>query len=519
MEYVTRQMQTYRTGNRITDQFYIDDDYNVPDAKSDVKKVILGEGTLTVEDMKVVENYIRVSGKLNFKVLYVTDEGETRLSCLEGRIPFEEMIYLEQEPAGSLFVQSSSADMTVTAIHSRKLSIKTLAELNVCSEGKHETELTTDIDCGQSLYKRFESKEFLKVFAALKDTYRIKEEVSIGGTKENIGTLLWTEVTSRKLDTRLEADELRIQGELLLFCFYESLDGKTDWIEQTVPYEGRIECYGAQDKMYHQIYPELTDVNIDVRMDEDGEMRLIGVEATLEVRLIVYEEERLEILADAYSLKQSCMPKITEEHLERLLLQNHSKCKVTEQLSLPEIKDDILQICHSSARIQVEHTETAEGGIQIEGVLHIGFLYVKADDAIPFDTWQGMVPFSYLLESNETAEHMTYGLTYAVEQLSIGLLGTDEIEIKAVLAFHSFLKEPVLIRNIREIEFTPFDIEEMERRPGITGYIVRDGDILWDLAKKYNTTVEGIMEVNELPSEEIKAGDRILIFKENMSIL
>ena len=76
MEYVTKQMQTYKTGNIITDQFYIDDDYNVPDAKNDVKKVILGEGTLTVEDMKVVENYIRVSGKLNFKVLYVTEEGE-----------------------------------------------------------------------------------------------------------------------------------------------------------------------------------------------------------------------------------------------------------------------------------------------------------------------------------------------------------------------------------------------------------------------------------------------------------
>ena len=83
MEYVTKQMQTYRTGKTITDQFYIDDDYNVPDAKSDVKRVILGEGTLAVEDMKIVENYIRVAGKLNFKVLYVTDEGETRLSCLE----------------------------------------------------------------------------------------------------------------------------------------------------------------------------------------------------------------------------------------------------------------------------------------------------------------------------------------------------------------------------------------------------------------------------------------------------
>ncbi len=519
MEYVTKQMKTYKMGNMIMDQFYIDDDYNVPDAKNDVKKVIMGEGTLAIEDMKVVENYIRVAGKLNFKIMYVTEEGETRLSCLEGRIPFEEMVYLEHEPLGKLFIQSSSADLTVTAIHSRKLNIKTLAELSICSEGQQETELTVDIESETPLYKRFESKEFLKVFTSKKDTYRIKEEVSISGTKENIGTLLWTEVTSRKLDTRMETDELKIQGELLLFCFYESLDGKTDWIEQTVPYEGRIECYGAQASMYHQVYPELADVNIDVKMDEDGEMRLIGVEATLEVRLIVYEEEKMDILADAYSLQQNCIPKITEENMERLLLQNHSKCKVSEQLSLPEIKDDILQICHNSARIQVEHTEVTEGGIQIEGVLHISFLYVKADDAIPFDTWQGMVPFSYLLESNETAEDMTYGLTYSVEQLSVGLLGTDEIEIKAVLAFNSFLKKPVVIQNIKEVEFMPFDMEEMEKRPGITGYIVRDGDILWDLAKRYNTTVEGIMEVNELESEEIKAGDRVLIFKENMSIL
>ena len=69
------------------------------------------------------------------------------------------------------------------------------------------------------------------------------------------------------------------------------------------------------------------------------------------------------------------------------------------------------------------------------------------------------------------------------------------------------------------IYFLIFFLVDIEKRPGITGYIVRDGDILWDLAKKYNTTVEGIMEVNDLESGDIKAGDRLLIFKENMSIL
>ena len=62
-------------------------------------------------------------------------------------------------------------------------------------------------------------------------------------------------------------------------------------------------------------------------------------------------------------------------------------------------------------------------------------------------------------------------------------------------------------------------VDEMENRPGIVGYIVKSGDELWDLAKKYMTTVEGIREVNELETDAIKLGDKLLIFKENMSIL
>ena len=519
MEYVTKQMQTYRTGKTITDQFYIDDDYNVPDAKSDVKRVILGEGTLAVEDMKIVENYIRVAGKLNFKVLYVTDEGETRLSCLEGRIPFEEMIYLEQDPVGDLFIQSSSVDLTVTAIHSRKLNLKTLAEISICSEGRKEAEITTDIDSDTPLYKRHESKELLRVFTTKKDTYRIKEEVSIGGTKENIGTLLWTEVNSRKLDTRLEADELKLQGELLLFCFYESLDGKTDWIEQTIPYEGRIECYGVQDNMYHQIYPELTDVNIDVRMDEDGEMRILGIEGTMNLRMNIYREEELSLLEDVYSLEQNCKFETREAVYEELLIQNHSKCKVSEKLLLPELKDDVLQICHSEGEMQVEHMEQTAQGMQVEGILHLTFLYLRADDVIPFGSWSGMIPFSWLLECPNMTEDARHHITWHVEQLSVGLAGSEAVEVKAVLAFDTFMRNPVFMNVITDVEFEPVSMEEVEKRPGIVGYVVKDGDDLWSLAKRYMTTEEGIRKVNGIEAGEPKAGDKLLIFKENMSIL
>ena len=50
--------------------------------------------------------------------------------------------------------------------------------------------------------------------------------MSLSGTKENIGTILWTDVTGGKADTQIGTDELLIQGELNIFCLYESVEEK-----------------------------------------------------------------------------------------------------------------------------------------------------------------------------------------------------------------------------------------------------------------------------------------------------
>ena len=70
-------------------------------------------------------------------------------------------------------------------------------------------------------------------------------------------------------------------------------------------------------------------------------------------------------------------------------MQNHSKSKITERLSLPELKDEILQVCHSSADLQIEKMEVQDGGILAEGILNVSFLYVKANDEVPLVCGRG----------------------------------------------------------------------------------------------------------------------------------
>lgn len=519
MELIKKRVRMNMLGKTIVDQFVLDDDYNVPDMKNDIGRVVSGEGTIKVDEVKRVENYLRVTGKLYFKVLYVTDTGEPELASLDGKIPFEEMVYLDEEDAGDYVVQVTRVEFNISLIHSRKLAIKAVVELAVHREQTVEEETTVDVEEGEDIYQKKRPVELLQLHTNKRDIYRIKEEMQIPGTKENIGTLLWTDVSQRRLDTKLVQDALMITGELQVFCFYESQEGKTDWVEQTVPYEGRIECMGTDEGMYHHVYDDLMDINVETRMDADGEMRVLGIEATLEVRLLVYEEEKMEVLEDAYSLREECIPQKKETLYEELIMQNHSKCKIGERLSLPELKEEILQICHSSGSVQIERMDVVPEGIQIEGVLHVTFLYVKANDAVPFDMWQGMVPFSYLLEGKNTCPELRYDITYGVEQLAIDMAGSDEVEIKAVLTFKSFLRRPVEMDVITDLTFRPFDENEVGKRPGIIGYIVKADDEIWDLAKRYCTTVDGIMEINEMSSKELKEGDKILIFKENMSIL
>ncbi len=103
MEYEKKKCLFISRAKRSLHQFYLDDDYNVPDARSDVGKVILSEGKLKVEELKEVENYIRAAGTLAFRILYESDDIEQKLCVLEGRIPFEETIYVEEPLVELLF--------------------------------------------------------------------------------------------------------------------------------------------------------------------------------------------------------------------------------------------------------------------------------------------------------------------------------------------------------------------------------------------------------------------------------
>ena len=134
MELIQKQVHYTQEGKRTFDQFYLDEDLNVPDTKDDVKQIIQGTASAMVEEIRLTENYLRISGKLYYQILYMTDSAEPQPAALEGKLPFEEMVYMDSGEMTEYFIQNIRVEFTSTLVHSRKLSIRAMVEMEIGRE-------------------------------------------------------------------------------------------------------------------------------------------------------------------------------------------------------------------------------------------------------------------------------------------------------------------------------------------------------------------------------------------------
>ena len=122
-------------------------------------------------------------------------------------------------------------------------------------------------------------------------------------------------------------------------------------------------------------------------------------------------------------------------------------------------------------------------------------------------------PFEQLVEIPETAENVKVELDCGVNQLSAVMLDQEHVEIKAVIGLNLLAFAEKSFSNIKEVEENEADMEELRKRPGLIGYIAKEGDLLWNIAKENHTTVSEIMKNNQRKDEVLKKGEKILIVK------
>ena len=100
-----------------------------------------------------------------------------------------------------------------------------------------------------------------------------------------------------------------------------------------------------------------------------------------------------------------------------------------------------------------------------------------------------------------------------VEQLQVTMLDGEEMDVKAVLTFSTTVFHKTPVTMIGEVRVEALNPDIQSALPGMVIYFVKKGDNLWNIGKKYYVPVEKIRELNNLESDEVKAGQKLLIVR------
>lgn len=111
------------------------------------------------------------------------------------------------------------------------------------------------------------------------------------------------------------------------------------------------------------------------------------------------------------------------------------------------------------------------------------------------------------------SENVQFYMGHGIDQINVNLLDNSTYEVKAAVSLEVLAIKEHHYHKITDLREEPFDPEELKRQPGIMGYVVKEGEELWDIAKQYHTTVGELMQTNSLKEEKPEAGSRILIVK------
>jgi len=176
----------------------------------------------------------------------------------------------------------------------------------------------------------------------------------------------------------------------------------------------------------------------------------------------------------------------------------------------------ILQLLHSEGRVLLDKVEVGKNAITLKGSIPIQVLYISGDDRKPYDALRTQIPYKYEMEINGIEADDTLDVQASLEQMQVSILDGEELDVKAVPVFTVTAFGQEKKKLVSDITTEPLDTKKLGALPGMAIYTVKPGDSLWSIGKKYYISVDRLKKINELSSDDLQIGQKLLIVKEGI---
>ncbi|ONI40345.1 hypothetical protein AN639_04850 [Candidatus Epulonipiscium fishelsonii] len=518
IELIKKLMDVNETTQKETSQIVKERDLIVPDGKPDMQRVLFLDGTLKMDTFDVQQNRVIYKGEVDITILYLPDNGN-EICKMKGSIPIEDFMIIEGvDPEQRVEFVYDIEHLNWNILNERKLNIKVIIEVGAIVTKSKELYLIEDLNTDILVEKKMKELNIVSIAPEKEEKIIVKDELTIPSNKPYIGDILKISTSIKEDQIKRTAEELIFNGMVEVSILYQSMeDNNLNVYSNKIPFSGVVDLIKLDDEQHWDCVLDVSPTFVQVNPDYEGEDRIVEVECIVTAKYTTYNNEKLEIVGDVYAPGKVVNESSKVEKYENLAFKDNISTVTKETLNIDGLNPDIHQVYNIELKAKVDEVDIVNDKLTIEGIIEVLIIYTDEESANKIITFMDSLPFNMDLSTNLNPNN-NYNIEAKVTPKDVQLIAVnrESLSIDYKLDYQVNVYETKQISIIDKIEIEDMTKDIISEYPTIIVYTVKNGESLWDIAKKFNTTVKNIAQVNEFDeSYQPNSGEKVIIIKQS----
>ena len=447
---------------------FIEEDEIVPDTKPDILNTINVNGNVCVHKKEVMQDKVKIEGNINTYVMYLPDSNEDNLRALNCTLDFSQNISVPGAKEGMILITKCEIkDIECKVINGRKIGLKASLEISIDLYSNENVEIVNNVQNIQDIQTLQQNFQVNSLIGNGKTNIYAKETLNID-PQDELAEILSVNINLDNKDIKLSYNKVLTKAEANVQIMYLTEDNKIKITKGTIPVVGFIDIQNITDENICDVNYEIKSILIRANSVEEHS---IYVELEIEASCMAYEKKEISLIQDLYT------PTANLEYTN------------------------------------VVNVGISESKITFNGDIVLNFIY---DSENIVNSRKVKVPFEVSIENRYNNSNINVDYEISLKNIKYDFKSDETIQLEVIMQINTKISNNINLNIIDNLQINDKNNTDNEDYDSLILYIVKPGDTIWKIAKRFNSTVNDISRVNGIEdSNKIDVGQKLYIPKFN----
>jgi hypothetical protein len=482
-------------------------DYILPDYFPDIFRLVRCEIIPTVVDYSINGSTLSYELSCEIRLIYC-GENSSALQCISQKQTYTKSVELGKSPdCPDVLITPKADHVNFRAVNKRRLDVRGAVSVKITVIGEKKQEIICDAT-GMNIQLKKSPMKYISQKICGDKTIQLSEEMEIPSTQPPVISIIRCDTRISPIEKKIISGKLLAKGEIFLKILYAA-EAAPEPLELTLPFSQIVDMEGIDEAFICNVSAKTTGCNITLIADKNGENRTLKIEPEIKLVCRCVKISEVMTVCDAYSTIYPCESEFSEIRTNNPPVIYAESLRHTAQLAQGEgVPERIFSMWCSPKNINTRVGNDGKSVI-ISGMLTYSMAAADSSGAITMpdrdEAFEETVSIGDdMTKGAVSAEISDISVSYNISDMGV-LTARADISVNITLSDSS---------GFNALTALSVDDSAKKQRDGdyaVKLYFGTDKENIWDIAKRFSTEVEAIMEENDLSDTTLENGRMLLI--------